>query len=280
MELTESLRTALLQYSIAHGLLLAFAKVAFRLCAESKTHYYPPPLARDRWSFPPAIRIVSEPNDAPSPGDNMSLRSLRARLRRWQEKRLEKRKWAELRALAQQRPCRVVVGAGGIEHPGWLLTDRDEVDLLQDPTWQRLFQTDSIQAILAEHVWEHLTPDDGRTAARQCHKYLAPGGYLRLAVPDGNHPDEQYIDWVKPNGSGAGADDHKVLYNLSSLTEVLESAGFDVEPLEHFDGQGTFHAVDWRPEDGLVRRSARFDDRNRDGLRYTSLIVDARKRAA
>lgn len=39
-------------------------------------------------------------------------------------------------------------------------------------------------AFVAEHVWEHLSLADAHRAAQNCHRYLRPGGRLRLAVPD------------------------------------------------------------------------------------------------
>ena len=80
------------------------------------------------------------------------------------------------------------------------------------------------------------------------------------------------------NSTGPGATDHKSYYTYESLGSMLTQAGFGVEWLEYFDSNGNFQAVDWSPADGMIHRSRRFDERNRAGpLRYTSLIVDARK---
>ena len=73
-----------------------------------------------------------------------------------------------------------------------------------------------MDAILAEHVWEHLDCFAAIVAAQNCFKYLKPGGYIRVAVPDGWHPDKDYIDYVKPGGWGAGSDDHHVLYTYTN----------------------------------------------------------------
>jgi predicted SAM-dependent methyltransferase len=175
-------------------------------------------------------------------------------------------------------PLRIVVGAGGRFDPGWIPTDVDTLDILDERHWRRVFRENSIDAMLAEHVWEHLTPEQGLLGARHCHTFLRPGGHLRVAVPDGFHPDPQYLNWVRPGGSGAGADDHKVLYNHESFRRLFESAGFQVELLEYFDSAGQFHATKWDPSLGKIERSQRFDDRNTGGrLVYTSLILDARK---
>ena len=111
-----------------------------------------------------------------------------------------------------------------------------------------------------------------------CWRYLKPGGYLRLAVPDGFHRDPAYIEYVRPGGTGAGADDHQVLYTYRSLGALLEKAEFEVTCLEHFDEDGAFHCQNWDVDDGLIHRSIRHDARNQDGQpNYTSLIVDAYK---
>lgn len=142
----------------------------------------------------------------------------------------------------------------------------------------RYFQKDSVDRILGEHVWEHLTLEDGAVAAATCFTFLKKGGRLRVAVPDGFHPDENYIEFVKPGGLGAGADDHKVLYNYQTFSRIFEQAGFRVELLEYFDENGIFHAQNWDMSDGYIHRSIRYDSRNSDGKPvYTSLIIDAVK---
>jgi len=155
------------------------------------------------------------------------------------------------------------------------------LDLLRPSTWSRFFEEESIDAILAEHVWEHLTQEQGMEAARTCYRFLKPGGYVRLAVPDGFHPDPHYIEQVRIGGTGPAAWDHKVLYDFQSISTVFARAGFEVKLLEYFNERGAFHAVDWDPDEGLIHRSRRFDRRNRDKpLTYTSLIIDAMKPVA
>ena len=81
---------------------------------------------------------------------------------------------------------KVVIGAGEyVNNPGWIHTQEEELNLLDENMWQNRFNESSIRAILAEHVWEHLTYEEGIDAAKMCFKYLKPGGYIRCAVPDG-----------------------------------------------------------------------------------------------
>lgn len=182
------------------------------------------------------------------------------------------------RALRMQSLKKIIVGASETQYEGWVATNKEMLDLLVERDWAYCFKRNSLDAILAEHVWEHLSLWDGAKAVTNCFSYLKQGGLLRIAVPDGFHPDVDYIAQVKPGGYGPGADDHKVLYNYRTLTTLLENAGYKVRLLEWFDEQGNFHHEDWNAVDGFVMRSTRYDQRNRDKpTAYTSLIIDARK---
>ena len=183
-----------------------------------------------------------------------------------------------LRRATGRPQLKIVIGAGGFFPAGWTPTEVDFLNLLRPEDWQLYFRPDSIDAILAEHVWEHLSAADGLTALRHCQQYLKKGGYIRIAVPDGNNPDPAYQAQVRPGGYGAGADDHQVLYNNTFLAQQMEQAGLLPQALEYFDAQGHFHAEDWATETGFISRSRRFDPRNTPvQLVYTSLIMDGVK---
>lgn len=180
--------------------------------------------------------------------------------------------------VASQDRVRIIVGACEDRYEGWIATDKGVLDLLRVADWAYYFESNSVDAILAEHVWEHFDCSAAIVAAQNCFKYLKPGGYIRVAVPDGLHPDEGYIDHVKPGGSGAGSKDHHVLYTFRTLETVFASVGFEITLLEYFDELGTFHYQEWSPADGMITRSKRFDSRNRTReLAYTSIMLDARK---
>jgi predicted SAM-dependent methyltransferase len=182
------------------------------------------------------------------------------------------------RAVLRGEPVRVVLGAGGVGLQGWITTDIDTLNILDENDWERYFRRHPIDALLAEHVWEHLTDEQGLVAARHCLRFLKPGGYARVAVPDGFHPDPAYRGQVGPGGGGDGAVDHKVLYTYASLGTLFRRAGFAVNLLEYHDDQHRFVSREWDPRGGMISRSARFDPRNRAGqLAYTSIILDAVK---
>jgi len=189
-----------------------------------------------------------------------------------------RRKYKVTQKLRKGEKIRVALGSGGLAETGWIPTDINVLDILRLEDWQYFFGLGVIDALLSEHVWEHMMPEDGLIAAHNCYKYLKPGGYFRVAVPDGFHPNAEYIDWVKPGGIGAGAEDHKILYNFRSLERIFVQAGFKIDLLEYFDEKQEFHYKEWSPQDGMIYRSKRFDERNQNGLlNYTSLIIDAEK---
>jgi predicted SAM-dependent methyltransferase len=210
-----------------------------------------------------------------SGGPRRSLGAFRSRLRQLTHQLRARRRLRQAVARAGG-DVRVIIGASGTAAPGWIPSEYPIVDVADVRTLRPYFRDASVRAFLAEHVWEHLAPAEAARAAENCYRLLVPGGYLRIAVPDGLHPDPAYIEYVRPGGSGAGSDDHKVLYTHRSLSALLQQAGFQVRLLEWFDERGQFHLSDWDPAAGPVSRSSRFDERNvRNPTAYTSLIADA-----
>ena len=180
--------------------------------------------------------------------------------------------------VKQNDNLKIVIGSSNIFEDGWCPTDIENLNLLQIKSFNRLFKNRKIDVFLAEHVWEHLTLEDAEVAAKNCHSYLNSGGYMRIAVPDGFHQDKSYINAVDVGGTGAGSDDHKVLYNYQTLSDVFKNAGFRVELLEYFDEENNFKYNSWDKKQGMIHRSKRYDERNKQSsLVYTSIIIDASK---
>jgi predicted SAM-dependent methyltransferase len=186
---------------------------------------------------------------------------------------------------------RVIVGAGNTQQPGWLPLQQSELDITDAAQWQRSFAPNSLDAILIEHVLEHLTPEGARRAARNSYRYLKRGGYLRVAVPDGFHPSPNYIAWTAPNSPGerflqnfrAPQDlGHQVLWNYQTLSSLLHGAGFNVCLHEWFDERGQFYKSEWSAAHGAITRCANSSQSTFlsavVNAPYTSLIVDAVKR--
>src|SRR5215213_5457782 len=188
----------------------------------------------------------------------------------------KRRVWRLRKLVSNAQPLKVVLGAGPTAFPGWFQTDKEILDVTSPRDWRALFEPDAIDVLLSEHMLEHLSEEDARIALGECYRYLKPGGLFRVAVPDGYRRDAAYVAEASPPNDG-----HQVLYNVDTLTALLQSVGFTTTPLEYFDAQEQFHAAPWDENDGLIQRCARFDKQQkfqRGGLFYTSVIVDARKR--
>ncbi|KAB2443940.1 SAM-dependent methyltransferase [Bacillus luti] len=185
--------------------------------------------------------------------------------------------------VTKQDEMKVVVAAGAFNNnPGWIQTQEDDLNLLVETMWEERFEHNSISAILAEHVWEHLTFEEGVKAASICYKFLKPSGHIRCGVPDAFFQDETYQNIVQVGGPGPKdhpAASHKIVYNYKTLMEMFEAAGFEVVLLEYCDENGQFYYNESDANDGVIFRSKRYDPRNQgDKLGCPSLIVDAIKR--
>jgi predicted SAM-dependent methyltransferase len=185
---------------------------------------------------------------------------------------------------------KIIIGANGTSQPGWLSLERRHLDLRDRDTWARLFSPGSVDAVLTEHVLEHLTPEEAGRAAGNVYEFLRPGGYWRIAVPDAHNPSKWYQFCSRPGSLlhlianilyTPGEPFHQVSYNYCSLTSLLTNAGFVPHLLEWHDGVGRFHQESWSYLDGEVRRSFGHpyvtSGQGLGGVYNLSLIVDAIK---
>jgi SAM-dependent methyltransferase len=110
------------------------------------------------------------------------------------------------------------------------------------------FPDDSLAAIYASHVFEHLHVDVAERALAECHRVLMPGGVARIVVPDletlVNSYDpadpDVFLDGVY---QGRSATDNRWArhwwhYNARSLGARMRSAGFSqVDRCEYRQGR-------------------------------------------
>ncbi len=139
-------------------------------------------------------------------------------------------------------PLRVNLGSGLHQYSGWVGTEYHSLDLTDENEWKSYFKLNSIDNLLAEHVFEHLTYRQVDIALSLIYKYLKPGGTFRCAVPDAFHPSQAYWDWVKP---GSISSDHKTFWDYKSFGNLMKRHGFKVEELEYYDESGEFHFQDF-----------------------------------
>lgn len=175
----------------------------------------------------------------------------------------------------------VIIGAGNQSYDGWVATHQEQLNLKNENDWLDSFKIRKADKFLCEHVWEHLTLEEGEQAAKYVYNALKAGGFARIAVPDANFPDQSYQQLVQVGGPGPSdhpASDHKIVYDFKTLTEVFESAGFKIDILEYCDTHGRFHYHQWDLSTGPIYRSLMSDHRNKVGeIKFTSLIIDAWK---
>ena len=119
------------------------------------------------------------------------------------------------------------LGCGPVQPPGWVNVDGSNrawlagkmspVDRLLvrlgliPPTefgpqvkWLNLFRPlpyadDSVSCIYAGELWEHFEYDDAKRLTGECHRVLAPGGVLRVCVPDGREFWGRYVALIDEN---------------------------------------------------------------------------------
>jgi SAM-dependent methyltransferase len=138
-----------------------------------------------------------------------------------------------------------IPGAGALLHHLGRLSD-ERYGAYRDGRFARLRYLDLTRrfpfadgvfcAIYSSHTFEHLHLDALERALVECHRVLAPGGVLRLAVPNLDNIVEHY-DRTRPDEfvygifQGASASDNRHArhwwhYNAVSMGARLRAAGF------------------------------------------------------
>jgi len=181
--------------------------------------------------------------------------------------------------LNTAKEIKIVVGAGKTKYKGWFNTDINTLDVTNKNDFNKYFSEKKIKKILAEHVLEHLTDIELELMVKNFYKYSEKNVNIRIGVPDGFHTDTNYIERVKPGGTGDGAYDHKHLFDYITLSNIFEKHGFVSTPIEYWDENGKFCTTYKNDENGFITRSFINDERNKDGKpNYTSLIIDFSKK--
>lgn len=108
------------------------------------------------------------------------------------------------------------VGCGGNFLAGFI-----NKDIEMDITKPLPYKNNSVDFILAEHVVEHVSCADGFRFMEECFRVLRHGGILRICVPELARLDRQKRKDIIINHG------HMMVYNLTNLTDMLTTAGFD-----------------------------------------------------
>jgi predicted SAM-dependent methyltransferase len=187
------------------------------------------------------------------------------------------------RPVARDEKIKLIVGAAETYQPGWYSTNEQWLDITNRSDWNKVFQGKRlITHVVAEHVFEHLTYDECRQALSNMSAHMMEYARIRIAVPDGYHPDPTYQANVGVGGTGADAVDHKQFLNVDVLSTLLRESGFEPEIIEGYDRKCRLVTTPYSTDDGFIGRSRSnpnsgptsgwdFIDSN------TSLIVDGIK---
>ncbi len=152
-------------------------------------------------------------------------------------------------ALQARRGLRLHLGSGDCLKAGWVNVDiHPAADLRLDVRRRWPFADGSAVEVYAEHLFEHLAwPGDARHFLAEARRVLAPGGALRLSVPDLErharayvHHDEafrrQFSPFLPPEAVTWGDalnhhfrqfGEHQYAYDADTLGMLLRDAGFD-----------------------------------------------------
>lgn len=210
----------------------------------------------------------------------------------------------QLQALGVGNDAREVklhLGCGRSHIPGWINIDVYPAPLAMNLLWQAPFGPGAARYVFVSHALEHLFyPRDVTAFLGEVLRLLAPGGVVRIVVPDIEQCIEAYASndrtffasrretwsWWPENAtrledflaySGAGAEPaylfeaHKYGYDFETLSKVLHGAGF--VGIERSTHMGSAHEA-LRVDTYSAVASARYGERN------YSLFVEARKAGA
>jgi predicted SAM-dependent methyltransferase len=153
---------------------------------------------------------------------------------------LERRKAKRL--LEEARPLRLHLGSGGHPLEGWV--NVDVLGMAPDLHWDLMrrlpFPDGSAQAVFLEHVCEHFTLGADLELLAECRRVLAPGGIVRIGVPDFGRYLESYagdrtvLERERPGrptpmlavAEVALGHGHRSVWDAETLERVLTEAGF------------------------------------------------------
>ena len=72
-----------------------------------------------------------------------------------------------------EKDIKLILGAALTNQKGWFSTNEEWLDIANKKHWERLFHTkNSVNNIVAEHVFEHLTIDEMKNSINLIYMYL------------------------------------------------------------------------------------------------------------
>lgn len=192
----------------------------------------------------------------------------------------------------------VHLGAGSTQIPGWINIDAPPSDLCVNLARGIPLPTASVRLLFCSHLLEHLFyPSEAHTLLRDCYRVLAPGGRIRLIVPDAElclrayaqgdgaffeSRRRQWDGWPQSRtaledtlpylgafpDAGALYETHRYGYDFETLRAALRRVGFTVVERSHYMASGV---PELRIDDASSVAGNTFGDN------YFSMFVEAQK---
>ena len=134
---------------------------------------------------------------------------------------------------------RVHIGCGPINLEGWINIDarnNSHIHINTDVMDLKDFSDDSIGEIYMCHVLEHFSFEEVSSILDVFYRKLKPGGLLRISVPDFRLMAQSYLvqkvglhslKYALMGGQDYQYNFHKSVYDLETLVQVLNDAGFN-----------------------------------------------------
>ncbi|MFZ1488794.1 MAG: methyltransferase domain-containing protein [Ilumatobacteraceae bacterium] len=199
----------------------------------------------NRWRFPPEGDLRGAPDQSYRGWRRVVVRAMPDAM--LQRARVLVTRTAMLAQRRTLRPTdgelRLHLGCGECRIPGWVNIDLagGQADLVWDLRRPLPVEAGSATAIFHEHFLEHLPLSDALDFLRECHDMLAPGGVLRIGVPDFREHFRSYIerdtflDDIRPGRPAplfalnelVYSYGHASLWDMSTFRLVLEEVGFE-----------------------------------------------------
>jgi predicted SAM-dependent methyltransferase len=147
------------------------------------------------------------------------------------------------RLLAKRSPLRLDLGSGASPIHGWVNVDLigHKPDLAWDLSMPLPLADGSVEAVFTEHLLEHLPLTTALDLIRECYRLLAPGGTLRVGVPDAgaylhayDGDSQSFIEETRPGRPTRllavrevfQEHGHRSAYDFQTLALFFEASGF------------------------------------------------------
>ena len=170
---------------------------------------------------------------------------------------------------------KINIGCGLSGIPGWHNFDNSPTiplsriplinRLMKSPAWPRdvkrydvrrglRFRAGSVRYIYSSHTFEHFTYKEALSIAKECYRVLAPGGILRIVVPDLELIVREYVADSNPKAAQTflsrlslnhslqdvvhPGSNHSQMYDGKALVYLLREAGFQNVAVSRFGESG------------------------------------------